>query len=333
MEKSENNSGIYRRLFKEIQKHLAPSLALVDAIADTLHISTDAAYRRMSGKTLLDIEEASILCNHFHIPFDLSKGVKDVYSFNCVYRPVDVSIQGDYLSHALFLSQHFEELRSVSDSSILMSAIDIPLFHLVYHKELIFFKLYTWAHSVYGYRGSLDDFIKELDTPEFTRCHQKICDDYEFIPSAEIWTDHTLDTTTRLINYYLDMETFTSKEFPLLLCEGLWSILTKFQQWVEKGKKGNGDASFQFYLSEIDFEGTYALLKQPGQKLCVVRQFTINSLTILDEDYCTEADNYLSKLAQRSILLCGGSEKERIKFFNTQREKVQDLMGKINHSF
>jgi len=111
------------------------------------------------------------------------------------------------------------------------------------------------------------------------------------------------------------------------------NILYRLQKWTESGNKGNSIIPFQFYLSEIEFENTYIVMKQTGVISCAVKMFTVNSLYVLDRDFCMETENMLTKLSQRSILLCGNAEKERIIFFNSQRQKVRSLMEKISKSF
>jgi len=329
MNNSENIFTVQKRLFEEVQKNLPAKFALVDTISEALNISFDAAYRRIRCDKLLDLKDIYTLCKHFRISFDMLMEGKSINQFDCIYRPISFSTPNEYLSYSLSLSKNFGKLASSNDSKMLMSAIDIPVFHLLSQKELTFFKLYTWFHSVYNYEGSLDDFMKEIDIPEIVSNHQKICNDYELVPSSEIWTERTIDTTLRLINYYVEIDDFPNKKLPFLICEQVLNILGKLQKWAESGNKGDSTIPFQFYLSEIDFECTYVLMKGAGITNCLVKLFTINSFNVLDRDFCNETENYLTKLSQRSIPLCGSAEKERIKFFNSQRQKVRALMEKI----
>lgn len=333
MDNSEKIFEPQKRLFDEIQKNLPAQFALVDTISEVLDISLDSAYRRIRCETLLSIKETYTLSKHFRISLDMLMDVKNINQFDCIYRPINLSVPNEYESYMFALSKNIEKLRSSSDSSIIMSAMDIPVFHLISKKELTFFKLYTWYHSVYNYKGCMDDFLKEIDTPEIIGCYQKIIRDYEFIPSAEIWTENTVNTTLRLISYYLEICMFLKKDLPILLCEQILDILDKLQKWAENSYKGEQKASFQLYVSEMEPENTYILMKQSGLTNCVVKSFTINSLNVLDKGFCMETENWLNKLAQRSDLLCGNSEKERIKFFNTQRQNVRFLMKKIQNSF
>ena len=332
---SKNNIEIQKRLFEEIQKNLPAGHGLVEEISDVLNVSSQWAYRRIRCETQLGIEEICTLCKHFNISFDMLMGVKNINQLDCIYRPLTLSVPypDEYYNYMLSLSKNFERLRNANDSNILMSAVDIPLFHLLSNKELTFFKLYVWSHSVYNYEGSFDNFMKEIETPEIIRCHQKICNDYEFIPSSEIWTEKTIDTILSTINYYIETYKFSNKDLPLTLCKQILDILDKLQKWAENGAKGDNKTLFQFYLSEINFENSYIILKQPELSKCIVKLFTMNSLNVLDKDFCKETENRLKKLSKQAILLYGNAEKERIKFFNSQRQKVQLLMEKIKKSF
>jgi hypothetical protein len=111
------------------------------------------------------------------------------------------------------------------------------------------------------------------------------------------------------------------------------NILTTLHQWAENSSKDGGTTPFQFYVSELELENTYLLMKQSGIPNCVVKLFTINSLNVFDREFCKEVESWLIKLSTRSVSLCGGSEKERIKFFNSQRQRVRFLMEKIQNSF
>ena len=333
MDNSENLFEIQNRLFEEIKKNIPQQYALVDVVSEVLNTSSDSAYRRIRCDKLLNIKETYTLCKHFGISFDLLTDVKSRNQFNCIYRPINLSTISDYHNYIVALSTNFGRLRTIDDSNILLSAADIPVFHLISQKELTLFKLYTWSHSVNNYEIRLDDFIKEIETSEIVSYHQKIVRDYELISSSEIWTENTINTTLRLISYYVDICKFPNKDLPLLLCEQVLNILNKLQKWAENSSKGEHKTPFQFYVSEMALENTYVLMRQSEQTSCLVKLFTINSLNVLDKEFCRETENWLNKLSQRSALLCGNSEKERIKFFNTQRQNVRFLMEKIQKAF
>jgi len=161
--------------------------------------------------------------------------------------------------------------------------------------------------------------MKEIETPELVNCFRKINDNYKLVPSTEIWTENTLGTTLSLINYYVDICSFSTKELPLLLCEQVLNILTRLQIWAENSTKGEHTIPFQLFFSELEVGNTYILMKHSNATNCLVKLFTINSLSVFDKEFYKETENWLNKLSQRSVILCGSSEKDRIKFFNSQR--------------
>ena len=160
MKNSEKKIELQKILIDEIKKNLPANNILVNEISDVLEISTDSAYRRIRYEKLFNINEIYELCNHFKISFDKLLGIKDKNQLDCIYQPINLSVPNEYDRYMLELSNNVGKLRTSDDSNILMSANDIPIFHLTFHKELRFFKLYTWFHSVYNYEGCLDDFIK-----------------------------------------------------------------------------------------------------------------------------------------------------------------------------
>ena len=334
MDNSEKNFEIQKRLFEEIQEnHLPSNQVLVDEISDVLKTGKDSAYRRIRCDKLLSIKETYILCKHFQISFDaLMMDFKNINLFNCIYKPIDLSIPNEYYNYLRTFLKNIEKLRHAHGSNIIMSATDIPVLHIITQKELTFFKLYSWSQSVYDNKSHIDDFIKEMDKPELIDYYKKIRNNYEFISSAEIWTEDTIDATLKLISYYVDVCNFSSKELPLLLCEQILNILSQLQEWAENGTKNDRLTPFQLYISEIALENTYFIMKHSQAKSCIVKLFTVNSLTVFDKEFCKEVENWLTRLSQRSILLCGSAEKERIKFFNTQRQKVLFLIDKIKKS-
>ncbi|MDR2585322.1 MAG: hypothetical protein LBC84_03750 [Prevotellaceae bacterium] len=329
MENTENFLAVQEGLFEEIRQKLPQHQSLVSVISDMFGLGLDAAYKRIRGDKRLDLDEICALCKRYKVSFDQIMDVKYPHDFDCKYRPINSSVPIEYHDYINSLSENFKKLRHSKESSILLSATDIPVFHLLPHKELRFFKLFTFAHGVYNYKESWEKFISEMSTKEIEDKHKIISRDYELIPSTEIWTESTIDSTLKLIKYYHDISVFPDVELPMLLCEQVLSILNNLESWATKSQKNDCDTPFTLYLSEMEIGNTYILLKNPIGDNCIVKLFTINHLDISDKEFCKEAEDWLTKLSRRSLLLCGGSEKERIQFFNLQRRKVQSVIDSI----
>ncbi|MDR2927038.1 MAG: hypothetical protein LBV41_02365 [Cytophagaceae bacterium] len=321
------NNDIQQKLFDEIRMNFHSKNSLVYNIADVLNISTDSAYKRMNGTIALNIEETHLLCKYFRVSFDslIDVGNSGAYEF----QAYDISKSVKDYGHAFALLHYLKRIKNSVESNMIISATSIPVYYLMEQKELLFFKLYVWFRGVYEYNGNLNDFINEFDSPEITDCYQQIVDHYKHIPSSEIWKEETVDTFLKVINYHLKVNSFSDMEQPLLLCSQILSVLDKLQIWAKAGKKDESDTTFQFYLCEMDPEQDIHLIIHPDAVSCNIKLFTMNNLKITDRELCDEAERWMSRMMQCSVLLSGSAEGERIKFFDAQKEKVKLLMKQI----
>ena len=85
----------------------------------------------------------------------------------------------------------------------------------------------------------------------------------------------------------------------------------------------------ELYNYSVSLENTFILMKKNGLLRCMMKLFTINSLSITDEQLCKEIEKWLIASIQRSTLISGASEKERYKFFFLQREKIRTLIENV----
>jgi len=316
-------------LFDLIQKELSANLSLVNVISDLLDISADAAYRRIRGVKPIDFEEAVKLCRHFQISMDSFANITRKNKIQCNYLPLNLSDFNGYMIYMQTLSANIERIKTSPKGQIILSALDIPVFNMLAYKELTFFKIFSWYKNVYGFSAGYDEFVEGLNTDELLKLYEKIVKDYQLIPSTEIWTSNTIDTFLRLLSYHYETGSFNDEKFPLFLCEQLLDMMTTLQNWTEKGTKGSQDVPLNFYVSETDLEGTFIILKQQEKTSCILKLYTINSLSTTDELFCQETENWLNNAAQRATLISGASAKTRYKFFNDQRQKIRFLIEKL----
>ena len=322
-------------LFNKIQQTLPDKNSLVYVLSDLLEVGADATYRRIRGEKPISFAEAVKLCKHFQISMDaLADVATDSNFIRCRYSPLDFNDIKDFMTFVQVSSDIFEKTRLTPDGEIIMSAVDVPIFHILPYRELTYFKLFSWSKSTYDFTTDYETFVKEGGTNEtLEKNYDKIMKNYQLIPSTEIWTTNTTDTILRLLNYHSEMKHFSNKTTPLLLCEQLLNLLNTMQIWAEKGAKGPKDALFNLYISATDIANTFILFKQAGRSNCSVKLYTINGLGISDERFCQETENWLRKSARRSTLISGASEMERFKFFEGENRKIRHLMDKVQSGF
>ncbi len=327
-------NDIQKVLFDGIRAKLPPRYALVDTVSELLDISADAAYRRLRGDKIMDIEEVAILCKRFGISLDALLNIPGIVSGSEAYSytPLDLGAENVYYLYMQGLADRMEQLCMAPGAEIISSALDVPFFHFLPYKELTFFKLFAWTNSVYSSEGNFEEFARKTENRQLLDCYGKIVANHRLIPSREIWTKNTTETFLKLVHYHFEMGHFSTPDVPLILCDQFLQLLDTLQGWTEKGNKGETEhIPFQLYLSEVDMENSFILLKEATRTNCILKLFTINSLYVTDRQFCSETENWLDHLARRSTLISGASEKERHKFFTSQRQKVRFLIDRISN--
>jgi hypothetical protein len=230
------------------------------------------------------------------------------------------------------IAVRLEGMCGVPNAEIISSALDVPFFHFLPFKELTFFKLFAWTSSVYPTSEKFEVFASKIETKELLDCYKKIVTCYRSIPSKEIWTKNTTDNFMKLISYHFEMGHFSDIETPLSLCDQFLGLLNILENWTGDGNKGEvGYVPFHLYLSDVEMENSFNLLKGNDRTSCILKLFTINSLYITDQQFCSETDNWLTHLSHRATLISGSSERERHKFFNSQRQKVRFFIDMLSN--
>ena len=126
---------IQEYLFQRIKELLPAGKPLVEAVAETLYISQDSAYRRIRGETLIVLEEAKILCSHFNISLDqlLQLNGHSVVFHNTVLGKTITNFS-TYLSGIL---HELNQLDAYPQKSITYLTNDLPFFYQFYHQPLL----------------------------------------------------------------------------------------------------------------------------------------------------------------------------------------------------
>jgi hypothetical protein len=324
-------SSAQSALFEKIKSLIPSQISVVDTVAELLSVSNDAAYRRIRGEKQLDLDEIITLSRHFGLSLDAAFGLQPA-NISFFYNPLDLNKVDDYLGYMKGLIANLEMLSQAKDKEIFFSALDVPIFHFMEFKELTLFKIFSWSISVCNLQTDYSSFVEKFKSQELFECYDKVSNNYARIPSTEIWTNNTIDTILRLINFYYDTGYFKDGDTALMLCSQLLDMVDKLQAWAEKGYKTSHPSHPQFnlYLSDIDLENSFMLTRKDNSRTVMIKLFTINSMGTMHPSFCEETEKWVQNIIKRSSLISGASEKERFKFFSGVRQKIRFVIEKID---
>jgi plasmid maintenance system antidote protein VapI len=320
-----------KHLFEIIKSRIPEQYRLTDVIEELLGVSSDSAYRRIRGEKELSFTELRKLCQHFGLSMDEILNFKTGQSVLFRFTTVNMTEQTSYIHYIERLSDTLALFRSSEDSELLFTAQDIPFYHFLNHTELMFFKLYAWHDTVSKERISFRTFCDRLDRDAIIPIYKQMHQSWLQIPSKEIWTPQTIDTVLRLLDYYVETGAFDSRDTVFLLLAQLSDLLeTVVNVHAKDGYKNREKQTpFSMYICSVDMENSYMLTRRGEQKICTLKLYTVNSIATDNAALCDETQKWIDSLIKKSILISGGtSERERFRFFQVSRNKIDELVEK-----
>jgi hypothetical protein len=328
----ENAKIIQERFIQQIKSALPTNVSFVDELADLLSLSTDSAYRRIRCETLFNIAEITLICKHFKVSFEPElQHLANKVSFD--YLKLDDKKD----NFKLWLHAMGNDIKKISTSSsneILYAADDVPVWHHFFSDEMISFKLFYWLKCILcapEFSEKLFD-PKEIDHDLITYA-KDLLNNYNKTTSIEIWTEDTINSTLKQIEYFWESGFFKKQSDALLICDLLNEEINQLQDKVAKGNK-MGDASkpdnFRFYKSEVMIGNNSILANIGTTKIAYVSNNTFNMMSTTNADFVNENEHWLKNLVKKSTLLSGIAEKQRNQFFRLMRDKIDRLRNRIS---
>ena len=326
----ENSNSPQQLFFQHIKGILPTHLSLADEVAGLLEISSDSAYRRIRGEKAISFEELRILCSHFRVSLDQLLHLKsDTLLFEGRFiDQANFDFDGylQDLLHLLTLTSSFER------KEILFMGKDIPIFHHFNFPELAAFKSFFWMKTILNYPTYIKkQFVADEFSPSTSQTCRKLIETYNKIPSQEIWHAECIQATILQVEYYKATKVFASRQDLETVYTCLQKTVDHIEAQVEQGVKFSTQAanpvkgaSFKFYINEFIIGDNTYLLRLNDSRMVVLNHAVLNTIRTKDNyfTHCTEA--HFQNIIRRSTPISEVGEKERNKFFNILREKIEE---------
>lgn len=327
---------IQQALFQAIRAKISNGASVADEVARLLEISPDSAYRRMRGEKTISIDELVILCRHFRIPADQLLGL----------RQEGVSFSGNYLDKQNF--DFKEYIRSVLQNMANMNRFnnrrfyylckDLPIFHHYHCQEIASFKWFFWLKTYFQFPGFEKKKFRFGDHPEdIFEIEKATLDEYNKIPSVEIWNLEGMNIFLRQIEFYRDANLFESDQDIYRLYQAIEKTWDHLERQASLGYKFRIDdperkplAELKMYFNEVWLGDNTMLVELDGKRIAYMLHTTINYMQTSDQRFTANLYNHIENLMKKSTLISEVSEKERSRFFRIIRERISNRKEKLD---
>ncbi|MCF6185454.1 MAG: hypothetical protein L3J56_12700 [Bacteroidales bacterium] len=326
MEK-ENNLQI--NFLNRIKDIIPDSTSLADELANVLQVSTDSVYRRLRGETLLTVNEVYELCTYYRISFDLFTHQAQ----NIAFQYDDLKTPAGFHTYLSTIYNDMKQIARAENKQIIYAAIDVPIFHHFKYPELSAFKMFYWMKAVVGL-PSLDGkkFSVSHVSPEFAEIGKGIYEVYQNIPSVEIWTDETINSLIKQIEFYWDAGYFETTEDALTVCTQAREEIETLKKQAElsnKSMKPGLEENFTLYHSRIEIGNNCIFTKKGDIESIYLSVHTFNKIVTGNPGFVTDSKAWLENLIKKSDLISGSSQINRYQFFKRASDKLDLLFLKI----
>jgi plasmid maintenance system antidote protein VapI len=229
--------SVQQLFFQHIKNNLPPHLSLVDEIAELLNISNDSAYRRIRAEKPISFEEIQKLSSHYKISLDQFLHLQsDSLIFTGKLISVQESFFEEYLKNLL---QNLAYLNGFEQRHLYYLAKDIPWIDHFQIPELSSFKIFLWLKSILHYESLKGQkfSLKKEHYPQYVELGKKISQQYNKIPTTEIWGLEGINVTIQQIEYYRECGLFESEEDVMVIYDRLEILVNLIEKRAELGKK------------------------------------------------------------------------------------------------
>ncbi|MFI5133152.1 MAG: helix-turn-helix domain-containing protein [Chitinophagales bacterium] len=317
-------------LFQHIKELLPSHVSLVDAIAETLHISPDSAYRRIRGETPMVLDEVKELCQYYKISLDQ---LLDVKSGSTLFQNVRINTAG--YNYETYLGDLLKQLQYVSgfiQKEIIYLTKDIPLFHNFYYKPFNAFRYFFWMKTIVQKPEFINrDFELNCVSPEIEALNLELVKAYNKIPSTEIWNTECINSAISQIEFYKDSGYFSTSADVKTVYESLEETILHLKNQAELGCKFLPDENpqtkknnFKFFFNRVVLGDNTVMVITDHLKTAFLNYDVLNYMQTRDETFCSLRYDDLQNLIKKSTLISQTSEKQRNIFFGIMLSKIED---------
>jgi BetR domain len=327
--------GVQQVFFQHVKSNLAAHLSLVDEVAELLNISNDSAYRRIRGEKPLSFEEIKKLCAHYKISLDqLFHLNNNSFLFSGPLISKDNFGIEMYLEHLMNQLNYFN---SFEHRELYYISKDLFIFHCFGFHELTIFKIFFWMKTIIQYpMDGKDLMVLESVRETVFKMTTKLSEAYNKIPSLEIWNDDSINAALRQIDYYRQSRIFPSDQYALGVYKSLLEMVDHVEKQAEAGCKFpvNGNPTptstpYKFYVNEFILGDNCNLAILNNTKVVYINHSVLNIIMTKDPVFTEYIYQHSQNIIRKSTLMSYVGEKERRKFFNGMREKIDSRIKTI----
>lgn len=316
---------LYDNLINAVREKIPQKSVLVNTLVDLLCIEKEAVYRRLRGEVAFTFSEIVTIANEFGLSLDNMVGTVTAKSRPFQLKMVDFLKPAD-LDYEM-LEQYVDILAQAreDDKSELIDCTNIlPMQLYMKYKYISRFYLFKWLYQC-GEPGKAKRFEDIEVTDRFFALQMSTIEESKHIRNSYYIFDPLIfQYLLNDINYFASVNLIRPEDVKRLK-EELLKFLDEMEALAIRGVFEDTGNKVFFYISGVNFDTSYWCVQVKNYHISMIKTFMISSVASLDEGTYDKLRKWLRALIRSSIMISVSGERQRIAFFEAQRQLIMEL--------
>lgn len=321
-EKKDINS----RLIETIRNHISNDENIISRLEGILNIGQQSIYRRLRGEIPFTFEEVMKIAQNLSFSVDEIIGKhhhKGTFLNMELLLKDELDIIDLYNDFTTRTVGEMHEVAKGSDSLLISARNKIPISLILRYETLTRFRYLKVRHLQDPKSSNLQFSEVTFDLNNKILMKQYI-NNYRKINNIElIIDDNTLLSMIKEITYFYKRKLITESDLSLLQAE-LFELINYLDKVMAEGKNDIG-TRITCYLSTFNIETNYSYLQYNNQKTVKFWAYAEIPMIITDPKICDIQKEWLDSLKKYSTLITASNEIQRVRYFDKQKEYIENI--------
>jgi len=322
-----NQTDINKKFIEALENRIPQKTKLANLVSETLFIEKETAYRRLRNEVQFSLREAVTLACKLNLSIEeiIPTENTQVHGRNRMRLSINQSEDGH---NCIFIDSTINYLKKLirnpySEYGLALTQITFSLFY--YYSYISRFYKLKHAYYTTPQISERKTFNQIHECKELIQARKELYSLYRQITyTYHVWDINIIPSLINDIIYFKSIYLISEDDVKHLQ-EELHLFLNDLEQLSTEGYYKETGNKFELYISEITVDHTYAYLCSEHNRISMSTSF-INYETIsYDETTFQNVSHWINSLTHSSVLISGSAEKEKIKFFDTQRHTLDCL--------
>lgn len=311
-------------LIKAVKERLLEDRNLATVLMETLSIGKEAVYRRMRKEVPFSFYEAVLIAKAMGISLD---EVSSNSAISGAMFSLNTHLSNDAYDYFNRICNGYHDLYTYikDDPSAMLSSVAnvLPFVFHARYKVLTKFRFCRWLHQ--HQRAKSFESMSNVDVPSALMLKLEELSDmfYGITNVCLLWDPNIFHSVLRDIKYFYELNLMTTDELTLVK-EDFRNLMEEMEELAYRGAFPNGN-SVQVYLSNIDYGSSYTYMEKTNFQICLFHLYNVDYIHSHHPEVCAIQKKWIDSMKRYSTLISQCGEKQRMTFFEKQRELINSL--------